>query len=401
MIPRQPHIPNPTTTYQYLLALYIHVPFCRTRCTYCAFNTYTGQSGHIPAYLDALRREVNLVTGQDRPPAHTIYFGGGTPSLLLAEQVGALLRHYAARFTLAPDTEITLEANPGTVDQPYLNKLRQAGVNRLSVGMQSAHERELKLFGRRHHLEHVSATVRMARAAGFDNISLDLIYGVPDQTLAMWQASIQTALRLQPDHLSLYSLGLEEGTPLYRSVIEGQLADPDPDLAADMYEWASDYLAAQGFEQYEISNWARPGATCRHNVHVWRNQPYLGFGAGAHGYSNATRYANVDHPQAYIERIQAQPEPLRFPLSAAAETVESVDQQQHMSDMMLMGLRLTRDGITADDFHAQCGRNLWDAFGAELNRLIGTGLLEHTTDGHIRLTQRARLISNQVFMAFV
>ncbi len=310
-------------------------------------------------------------------------------------------RPCARTFTLAADVEITLEANPGTVDQVYLRRLRQIGVNRLSIGMQSAHQQELKLFARSHHLEDVQQTVQMARAAGFDNINLDLIYGIPRQTFDMWRHSLDTALGLTPNHLSLYSLGLENATPLHSWVQSGTLPEPDPDLAADMYEWASDRLAAEGFEQYEISNWAQPGRACRHNLHVWHNRPYLGLGAGAHGYAAHTRYANVNLPAAYIERIQNQRAPLPFPLTVAAEETDTIDEQGEMAETMFMGLRLTQAGITGQEFRARFGRDLRAVYGTELDTLIGYGLLEQAAGERIRLTPRGRLLGNHVFAAFV
>lgn len=383
------------------LAIYLHIPFCQARCTYCDFNTFAGLARLMAPYLRALQREIRLVGGAGVHSADTLYFGGGTPSLVPAHDLAATLETCAAAFAVAPDAEISLEANPGTVSLDYLRALRGAGVNRLSLGMQSANARELRLFGRQHTLADVRAAVRMARAAGFDNVNLDLIYGIPRQTLRAWQHSLNEALTLDPEHLSLYSLSIEEGTPLHRRVVVGELPAPDPDRAADLYEWASNHLAAAGYEQYEISNWARPGFACRHNVHVWRNYPYLGFGAGAHGYAGSTRYANVTWPATYIARIEAQQQPLPFPLSAAADEVHTVDEQQAMAETMLMGLRLVQEGVAARDFRQRFGRDLWDVYGAQLDRLIGVGLLERTPDGRVRLTPRGRLLGNRVFVEFV
>lgn len=383
------------------LAVYCHIPFCRTRCTYCAFNTYTGQFDQIAPYMQALRRELTLVAGSAGHPVETIYFGGGTPSLVPVSEIEATLRTCNEIFSLTPDIEISLEANPGTVSAIYLHQLRQIGINRLSIGMQSAHEHELKLFARSHHTDDVRRTLKMARAAGFDNLNLDLIYGVPRQSFDMWRYSLETAIRLNPHHLSLYSLGLENATPMHTWVMRGELPMPDSDLAADMYEWAAERLAEEGFAQYEISNWAKPGFACRHNVHVWRNLPYLGIGAGAHGYAANTRYANVNLPAMYISRIQNQPVPLPFPLSAAAEVVITIDEQDEMAETMFLGLRLTEEGITLGMFQARFGRELWGVYGKELDSLISGGLLERTPEDRVRLTPRGRLLGNHVFAAFV
>lgn len=405
MAPTVPHTVDPITKSTNLLpqrqlALYLHIPFCRTRCSYCAFNTYAGLDAWVAPYMRALRREIELVAGDARRPAHTVYFGGGTPSLLPVDEIAAVLSTISAGFDLAPGAEITLEANPGTVTQPQLTALRQTGVNRLSVGMQSAHDSELKLFARQHRLGDVRATVAMARSAGFENISLDLIYGNPRQTMGMWRDSLNQALTMAPTHLSLYSLSIEDATPMQRWIAADRLPAPDPDQAADMYEWASDRLAAAGYDQYEISNWARPGFACRHNVHVWRNRPYLGFGAGAHGSADHMRYANVLRPATYIERVDAQAAP-SFPASAAADEIELIDERADMAETMFMGLRLTCEGISPHKFQTRYGRDLWAEFGEALDRLLAQGLLERTPDQRIRLTARGRLLGNRVFAEFV
>ncbi|MBI5960550.1 MAG: radical SAM family heme chaperone HemW [Chloroflexi bacterium] len=383
------------------LAVYLHIPFCRTRCSYCAFNTYTNLENLIEPYIQALQHEITLVAGQTQPMAHTIYWGGGTPSLVPVPYLEAVLKTCAAVFSLSPDLEITLEANPGTVSIDYLCALRQAGINRLSLGMQSANRDELKLFARRHQIDDVASTVEQARAAGFVNINLDLIYGIPYQTLAQWQHSLETAIRLNTPHLSLYSLTIEDATPMQRQVTNGKLSTPDPDLAADMYEWASEQLEAAGFAQYEISNWARPGFACQHNVHVWRGLPYLGLGAGAHGCAHHTRYVNVLYPTTYIERINAQSQPIPFPLSAAADEIEHLDEQGEIAETMILALRLLEEGLSLDTFRARFGRDLWEVYGPALDRLIGLGLVQYTPDRRVCLTLRARLLSNYVFREFI
>ena len=221
-------------------------------------------------------------------------------------------------------------AHDGLPEPPAVTTLRdvrRAEVNRLSIGMQSADTGELRLFARRHDVDDVRRTMALARRAGFANLNLDLIYGVPGQSMATWQHSLNVALIMNPDHLSLYSLGIEDGTPMQRWIEQGAVPAPDPDLAADMIEWATEHLAAQGFTQYEISNWSRPGFESRHNLHYWRNLPYLGLGAGAHGYAARTRYSTALRPADYIARIEAQRAPLAYPLSAAAVDSESIDDQ--------------------------------------------------------------------------
>ncbi len=386
-----------------LLALYVHVPFCHTRCTYCAFNTYAGMKARIPAYVHALQREIRLVGAavNHRPAALSIYFGGGTPTQLPAQAVSQIIETCGETFYLGPGAEISFEVNPGDADATYFVHLRHAGVNRLSVGMQSAHGNELRLFARRHTPDDVPHTVHLARQAGFASINLDLIYSIPGQTLSMWQDSVHYALRCEPDHLSLYSLSFEEGTPLYDWLQQGRVRAPDPDLAADMYDWAADTLQAAGYQHYEISNWARPGHACQHNLHVWRNRPYLGFGAGAHGYAGGVRYETLANPITYLARINAQREPLPFPLSAATAEAVPVDEREAMTDTIILGLRLLEEGVDSAAFQARFGCSPHEAFGPALHHLQTHGMIEETADGHIRLTRRAYLVANRVFVEFV
>jgi len=385
------------------LALYVHIPFCRTRCTYCDFNTYAGMQTRIPAYVEALQREISLVAAAagDRLPALSLYFGGGTPSQLPVLTVQQIVETCKAAFSLDPAAEISFEMNPGDADASYFAGLCRAGVNRLSVGMQSAHESELHLFARRHTLADVFNTVRLARQAGLASINLDLIYGIPGQTLAMWQHSLQMALRCEPDHLSLYSLSFEEGTPLYAWLRDGKVVAPDPDLAADMYDWAAERLESAGYQHYEISNWARPGHACQHNLHVWRNRPYLGFGAGAHGCAGGVRYETVAAPATYIARLAAQHKPTAFPLSAAVASTSTVDDAEAMTDTMILGLRLLEEGVEPEAFRARFGRTPQQVFGPALQRLQAHQLIEQADHGRIRLTRRAYLLANRVFVEFV
>lgn len=383
------------------LAIYLHIPFCRTRCSYCAFNTYTGLSHLIAPYTQALQREIRAVAPHPPARACSAYFGGGTPSLLPLESLQQLLSTLATAFALEPDAEITLEANPGTVSATYLTHARRAGVNRLSLGMQSAHAHELRLFARSHALQDVRLAVSQARQAGFANLNLDLIYGIPRQTVAQWRATLNAAIALAPDHLSLYSLSVEDATPLQARIARGELTPPDPDLAADLYELACESLAAEGFVHYEISNWARPGYACRHNLHVWRNLPYLGFGAGAHGCAQHIRYANLDHPADYIAALQGSAASPGFPLSAAAHEVIELDQQDAIVETVILGLRLLEEGIDERAFAARFATELASLFGPAIDRLIGLGLLQRTEDQRLLLTVQGRLLANRVFTEFV
>ena len=396
-------------------SLYLHIPFCRHRCGYCDFNTYAGLDNLIPAYVQALSLEARLLgeSARARLPVHTIFFGGGTPSLLLPAQVNEILNALAEAFCILDGAEISLEANPGTLSLEYLQALRHMGINRLSLGMQSANPEELRLLERQHGFNDVIQAVSWARSAGFDNLNLDLIFGLPEQTLESWLGNLELALRLEPEHFSLYALTLEHGTPLADWVDRGLIPLPDPDLAADMYEQASQRLESMGYIQYEISNWATTDKTgqpvaCRHNLQYWRNLPYLGLGAGAHGYAAGVRTANLLSPAGYIRRLTeslAAPADLSvsFPSTPATLTAQPVDRQAEIGETMMMGLRLVQEGVSAEGFRNRFGQNLDQVFEKEIEELISIGLLEWdgVSQECLRLTQRGRLLGNQVFMRFL
>jgi oxygen-independent coproporphyrinogen-3 oxidase len=382
-------------------SVYIHVPFCTTKCTYCAFNTYTNLDALVQPYTDAVVRELETVAlSQPNTPVHTIFFGGGTPSLLTPEQFDQILTAIRHGYLLQPDAEISLEANPNDITPGYLAALRRVGLNRLSIGMQSAVESELQLFARRHDNDAVVHAVSAARQAGFDNLNLDLIYGIPHQTLDNWQQSLTQALALRPEHLSLYALGLEEGTPMRAWVDRGRLPAPDDDLAADMYELATDVLGRAGYAQYEISNWSRPGYECRHNLQYWVNEPYIGVGPGAHGFAGGVRYSTVLSPQRYVKALQAAPAPAVFPRTPATEEAVVLDQASEIAETLIMSLRLTQHGVPRADFRRRFGVDLLDLHGPVLERFVRQGLLEVDAE-RVRITERGRLLSNVVFRELV
>ncbi len=388
-------------------SLYLHIPFCRHRCAYCDFNTYAGLDTLIPAYTRALCAEISWLSkaAAERLPLHTIFLGGGTPSLLPVAALEAILHAAEDHFFWQADIEITLEANPGTLSPDYLRAIRSLGINRLSLGMQSSHPEELHFLEREHDFVDVIEAVKWARLAGFDNLSLDLIYGLPGQSLISWETSLKRALDLHPEHLSLYALSLEHGTPMGRWAKRGLISAPDSDLAADMYELASERLSSSGYQQYEISNWAshRNGQVlmCRHNLQYWRNLPYLGLGAGAHGFVAGHRTINVRAPTAYIQRLSAATgNNLPFPRTPATSEARPIDRLTEMRETMMMGLRLTQEGVVEAAFRHRFRTSLRKAFGDEIEALVNVGLLEWSQEA-IRLTKRGRLLGNQVFMAFV
>ncbi len=383
------------------LAIYLHVPFCTTKCTYCAFNTYVNLEAWVEPFVGALIREVEIV-GRSQPDQQvgTIFFGGGTPSLLTPQQFARILAALRGSFHVADDAEITLEANPNDLNRDYLRALRQLGLNRISIGMQSANENELVLFRRRHDNDAVVRAVSAARAGGFDNLNLDLIYGFPHQTLDSWRTSLQQMLALRPEHVSLYALGLEEGTSMKIWVERGRLPAPDDDLAADMYELASDLLAQHGYEQYEISNWARPGRQCRHNLQYWYNEPYVGVGPGAHGYAGGVRYSTILSPQRYVKALNEAKGSYPFPYTPATAEAVVVDRTAEISETLIMGMRLTQEGIPRAGFRKRFGVDLLDVHGDVIRRFAGLGLLS-VDDECIRLTDAGRLVSNVIFREFV
>jgi oxygen-independent coproporphyrinogen-3 oxidase len=394
-----------------LYSVYLHIPFCQHRCSYCDFNTYAGLEALIPGYISALCREIQLTAqaAVERLAVHTVFFGGGTPSLIPAKGLERVIGELGKSFGLQPGAEITLESNPGTLSLAYLQDLHNLGINRLSLGMQSAQPGELRLLDRQHNLMDLIQSVDWARQAGFVNLNLDLIYGIPYQTVSQWEGSLRMALSLQPEHLSLYALTLEHGTPFEAWIARGLVLAPDDDLAADMYETASALLEEAGFVQYEISNWAERYASgetlaCRHNLQYWRLLPYLGFGAGAHGFAKGIRTANILSPGAYIQKIQncGQPGEFSFPATPAADQVLPISRQIEMGEYMMMGLRLIQEGVNEAVFQDRFGASLETEYGLAIAKMLKRGLLEwDKMHHHLRLTQPARLVANQVFCEFV
>ena len=356
------------------LSAYVHVPFCASRCGYCDFNTYTAaELGAQPgssreAYLQALAGEVALARrtlGPDAPPLQTVFFGGGTPTLLPADELGGLLGRLRDAFGLAPDAEVTTEANPDSVTPASLAALREGGFTRLSFGMQSAVPHVLATLERTHTPGRALDAVRWAREAGFASISLDLIFGTPGESRADWQASVDAALAAGPDHVSAYSLIVEDGTRFAARVRRGELAAPDEDDLADKYELADAAFAAAGLEWYEISNWARPGHACRHNLAYWHGDDWWGFGPGAHSHVDGVRSWNVKHPRGYAERLAAGLAPTadREVLTAGERRTERVLLELRLAEGLPMEVlhpteRARADAVVADGLAVLAGDRL-------------------------------------------
>jgi oxygen-independent coproporphyrinogen III oxidase len=376
------------------VSLYLHIPFCHTRCHYCDFNTYAGILPLREPYVRALITEVELV-GQlaqltDGAPrrSRTIFFGGGTPSLLTVKQITRLLAACRKAFAIDEEAEITLEANPGTLSFEQLRGLRAAGINRLSLGSQSFDTELLQTLGRIHTPDEIVQALRNARAAGFTSINLDFMFGLPGQTMQQWKTTLDRALDLHPEHFSLYSLIIEEGTLFYTWTNEGRIIPGDEDLCADMYEYADERLQTEGYENYEISNWALPGHQSRHNLTYWQNLPYLGMGAGAHSFFGSQRFSNILDPQEYITLLKKQQRP-------EAES-ELIDRVQEMSETAFLGLR-TAQGLHLPTFEERFAEPFTQFAGMRLRTVEEAGLLEQEQDW-IRLSKRGRLLGNEVFL---
>ncbi len=372
--------------------VYVHVPFCLTRCGYCDFNTYTaaelGSGASRDGYAALAIEEITLaarVLGGQAGPVQTVFFGGGTPTLLSAASLGSMLRAIDSELGLAPDAEITAEANPETVDEQTLAELRAVGVTRLSIGMQSAVPHVLAVLDRVHEPGRPQRCVRWARAAGFRRVSLDLIYGTPGETDADWLASLDAALAAEPDHISAYSLIVEDGTRLAARIRRGELPAPDDDVLADRYVMADDRLSATGLHWYEVSNWAAaPGSRCRHNELYWTGGDWWGVGPGAHSHVAGTRWWNVRHPAAYASRMaeSASPAQAREILSGAEQATERIMLLTRLAAGCPLG-ELSPVGRSAAEQAATDG-------------LISS---EALATGVVRLTQRGRLLADTVIRA--
>lgn len=401
--------------------LYVHVPFCTRKCGYCDFVSYplagAGGPPAVDRYLDALAREAEWYARRLAPaPFHTVYVGGGTPSLLSAAQLRRLLAVVAAAFgPWAPGAEVTVEANPGTLEFEKLEALREAGVNRLSLGVQSFDTELLRRVGRFVAPEDASAAVAAARTAGFDNLSLDLIFGLPGQIPAGLAEDLRRAIDLGPEHLSVYALTLEEGTPLAGEVAVGRAVLPGEEAELEMFASVNSALPAAGFRHYEISNFARPGRQARHNLAYWRNEDYLALGPAASGHAGRLRYRNAVDWAEYGRRLAGEPahgrksggrpggdcvEPMEFPVSPAAGEVERLSAREAMGETAFLALRLLEEGLDRQAFRRRFGRDPLEAWPDEVARLEREGLLE-VSSTRLRLSPGGLPVANRVFAAFV
>ena len=373
--------------------LYIHVPFCREKCHYCAFVSTTPKHNELIEYPALLSRELQLHTNE-AGPLESIYFGGGTPSLLKPEQVARLLTEIADQVSLRKDAEITLEANPGTVDLLSLKAFHDAGCNRISLGVQSFDNLFLNCLGRIHTTEESRQAFQAARQAGFDNISIDLIHSLPGQSLDQWRTELQQAVKLSPEHISIYGLTVETGTPFAQTYPADSPELVDEDLSADMFEFTDEFLTASGFDHYEIANYARPGYRSQHNSGYWQRDGYLGLGVAAHSFLRdgyGVRYSNPDNLEEYRRGV------LSGQLTRVDE--QRLRQSDAMAECMFLGLRLA-DGVSQHNFKREFGLSFEEAYGSVPTDLVRLGLLNQTVE-RLALTPRGMLLSNQVFNRFL
>jgi oxygen-independent coproporphyrinogen III oxidase len=410
-----------------LIGIYVHIPFCIRKCLYCDFNSYAGldrlQSSYAQAILEEMSlRHKSLRDSPGQPLVETIFFGGGTPTVMDPRLLLASLERARSLWETVPDAEISIEANPGTVGLDSLRRLRDGGFNRLSLGVQSFDDGLLRTLGRIHSSKDAEDAIRYSRQAGFRNLSVDIMFGLPGQTRLMFLHDLERAASYEPEHLSVYSLIIEEGTAFARLYEDGLLPLPTEDESATMYETADEFLDRAGYVHYEISNWAKRGlkteipsatcsdrilhwasqnhscgdpasgyAICQHNLNYWHSGEYLGFGAGAHSYWSGVRFSNEYDPTTYIDKV-ARPE---LPVQSA----ETLDLKTKMSEFMFLGLRAA-DGPGFDEFRNRFGLDMELVFGGEIRYLLREGLIDRN-ESSIFLSRKGRLLGNEVFVRFV
>ena len=391
------------------LAIYIHIPFCRKRCGYCDFNTFIGLDHLLEKYVGCVLEEIAIFSTLFNSDhfVQTIYFGGGTPTIMPVLFYAKIINTISNHFSMAEIPEISSEANPIELDLNYLSGLHDAGINRLSIGMQSVVKKELEILERLQHPEDVSQAVLNSKNARFKNINLDLIYGIPTQTLRSFQLSVKSAVSLKPQHLSIYGLSLEQSTPLAQKIQKGLIPEVNEDMAGDMYAWIMERMHTMGFRQYEISNWALEDNDidfrCFHNLQYWRNRDYLGIGAGAHSFIESRRWSNTNLIQNYIGSIFKDKLSSEFGHMAIAEH-KQLSKVDIIKETLMMGLRLTEEGINTEQFTKRFSLKIEDIYFDQIEKLMALGLIEYKSFNKsriLRLTKKGRMLGNQVFLEFI
>ncbi len=368
-----------------MTGLYVHIPFCKSKCRYCDFNSFANREKHIAPYFSALLQEAAAWSEREKGRKFdTLYFGGGTPSYINPALLGNTINTLLETFDFADDTEITIECNPATIDFDGFKILKESGANRLSIGLQSADNDILKTLGRIHSFEDFEECFHNARRADFDNISLDLMYGLPDTTMKDWEYSLNKAISFQPEHISTYALKIEEGTPFSKM----ELNLPDDDLCADMYEHSVDVLEKYGFRRYEISNLAKPGYESRHNLKYWKRADYLGLGAGAYSCLGNKRFSN--HPS-LSDYISAN--------GIAVRESEELSSAAQMSEFVFLGLRCTK-GISLSEFKERFNQDIMTVYEKQIKKYTDWGFMTQNND-RLSFTDQGFFVSNTILADFV
>lgn len=374
------------------IGLYVHIPYCRQKCNYCDFNSYASMEGTVPEYFNALNNEISSYSDMLQGfTVKTVFIGGGTPSYVDSKYVHQLMSSLNRQMNIECDAEISIETNPGTLTEEKLSVYREAGINRLSIGLQVWQNSLLKYLGRIHNIEDFTTNYKLALKAGFNNINVDLIFGIPGQSIKEWTDTIDNISQLDITHLSCYSLKIEEGTPFGLQLEKGKLKAVEDELDREMYWLAIEKLRSSGFKQYEISNFAREGYECRHNLVYWNAEEYVGLGAGAHSYFNKKRFNNAEDIYRYSSLIKNN--------ESSIENVQAIDEQDAMSEYMILRLRLV-EGVCSRDFEQRFGVSLTTKYSKQIERLALSGLADFNGN-RLTLTQKGLDLANQAFVEFI
>ncbi|MBN2795989.1 MAG: radical SAM family heme chaperone HemW [Clostridia bacterium] len=373
------------------ISLYLHIPFCVKKCGYCDFLSFEYQPHEIEKYVSYLIKEIKLYGNEIHRPVRSIFFGGGTPSLLSGQMMVDIMNQIKGSFEILPDAEISMEMNPGTVDRDTLKAYQSAGINRISLGVQTLEDNLLKVLDRIHDVQEVKESVKLIHEVGIRNFNLDLMFGLPGQTLENLSHTVAEMIRLGPTHISAYSLKFEEGTPFFESLKKGELTEVEDEIDREMYHYIETKLFEEGFLQYEISNFALPGKACQHNLVYWEKEDYLGIGLGSHGYHLNKRYHNAETFEAYFALIDKNMLPIVFQ--------EEIDGDEDIFEYIILNLRLNK-GLGLEKFFIKYGFQFIDQYKAIVDSLLKEGLLKLEND-YVALTSRGRDLSNQVFINFL
>ncbi|AEV69324.1 radical SAM family heme chaperone HemW [Acetivibrio clariflavus] len=374
------------------IGIYIHIPFCKTKCYYCDFNSFACRDEFVPAYFSALKKEIALYSEKLKGfNIKSVFIGGGTPSSVDAQYIYEVMHLIYKEFCIDKEAEISIEANPGTLTVEKLKTYKDIGINRISIGLQAWQDTILKRLGRIHTSEEFEQNFKAARKIGFDNINVDLIFGIPGQTVEDWRYTLEMVTALEPEHLSCYSLKIEEGTVFGNMLERGELVPLEDDIDREMYSFCKDYLLKKGYRHYEISNFAKPGFTCRHNLIYWQAEEYIGFGTGAHSFFESARFNNKYDLEGYINDIKEG--------KAVSENFEFINEKERMAEFMILGLRLI-DGVRMEDFRRRFNEEIHKVYGHQIDRMVEKNLLT-VKDGRIALSSLGLDFANQVFMEFI